>query len=125
MRSVLFFAGFVLALTAGTARAQSASIRRKTSAAEVATRTFDSLFVGIALDSMQAEIARSRVRRCLDDQYNANAFQPDFRDRVLALAETRNADLLALLRSAVDSARFSANAARVDARLRAPRSGSR
>lgn len=115
--SIVILAAFAAsAVVAQTARAQGA-VYRKTSVEQVAKATFDSLFAGILVDSAQAAAASARVRRCLADQYAVSALEPGFRANVAALADSRNDDLLALIRSRADSTRFLANEQRVDANL--------
>jgi hypothetical protein len=108
--AALLFAGSILP-------AQTVTTYRKTSTAEVAQRTYDRLFTGIALDSTRGVAALSRVRKCLTDSYAVDQFQSDFRAKLVALADARNSDLRALLWTSVDSVRFDLNARGVDARL--------
>ena len=97
--------------------AQTVTTYKKTSVAEVAQRTYEALFAGIALDSTRSAAALARVRKCLTDSYAVDRFQPDFRIKLVALSDARNADLRALLRTSVDSLRFDGNARGVDAKL--------
>ncbi len=104
--------------------AQTPTFRRKVTPEQDAQRIFDGLFAGISLDSADTTAAKKRIRQGLGEQYALPAFADDFRQQVVAVAERRNAALLALFSTKADSARFDTNEKTVDAEIRANASGS-
>jgi hypothetical protein len=113
------FAGVLLPVASF---AQTRTYYRKLTPDQDAQRTYDGLFLGISLDSTQAETAKKLIRQSLADlhaQYASAALSDDYRQKVVALADRRKTALLGLLPTAGDSAQFEVNETRVDAQLRA------